>query len=674
MAELAAVVRDLGWSPVAPPPPDTDGRSADPALGGRIAEVCRRLRELLGQLPGGDGPLLGGGAILLAGLADIEFSPWPPMGAVERLQARLGCSPVEMDIAILAGLADEHEAFAGVFRMLHPRGEPRPTVGLAAQLFCDTSAERPQFLRALELGRAVGAGLLRVGPPEAPAFERSLALADGLWLVLRGIDTWPAAAGHRPGGAVMAGLDDWLADAPASRAGAAIRRAAPWTILLTGDDEDAALERGVALAEHTAVPWVRLVPAALTPDIARLIAIHALARGVVPVIRVPPSDGPAGGTLPELDDHPAPVVLASRPGRAAIAGLRPLLPVAVEPLDFAARRRMWEALLPALGGRAASLAARHIVEPSLAARAAGDLRGIELLDRRLGTPGDVIGSIRARAGHAISQGVALVHPNATWNQLVLPEPRLSQLRDAVGRLTHQERVLDDWRFLAGRRGVRGVRILFAGVPGTGKTLAAEVLAAELGVDLLIVDIARVVSKWIGETEKNLAQVFDAAERMNGVLLFDEADALFGKRTEVSDAHDRYANLETAYLLARLERSEGLVILATNLRANVDPAFMRRLEAVVTFEEPGPAERRALWRCHIPTEAPLAPDVDFEELSTLFPVVGGVIRNAAVAAAFLAASDGGRIRRDHLIRAVQREYEKQGRAFPAIPVTPDRRRT
>jgi len=209
-------------------------------------------------------------------------------------------------------------------------------------------------------------------------------------------------------------------------------------------------------------------------------------------------------------------------------------------------------------------------------------------------------------------------------------------------------------------------MLLAGPPGTGKTLSAEVIATTLGVDLLVVDISRVVSKWIGEKEKNLAELFDAAERSQTVLFFDEADALFGKRTEITDAHDRYANLETAYLLARLERCEGMVILATNFRQNIDPAFLRRLEFVVEFEEPGQLERVALWRCHLPERAPLDPGINLLQLASLYPVVGGVIRNAAVAAAFVAAAEGTDITMAHLVRAIRREYEKSGRPFPGMP--------
>ena len=208
-------------------------------------------------------------------------------------------------------------------------------------------------------------------------------------------------------------------------------------------------------------------------------------------------------------------------------------------------------------------------------------------------------------------------------------------------------------------------MLFAGPPGTGKTLSAEVLANALEVDLLQVDLSRVVSKWIGETEKNLAEVFDTAEGSKSVLLFDEADALFGKRTEVSDAHDRYANLETAYLLSRLEHYEGMAILSTNLRHNIDAAFSRRLEYIVEFEEPGRDQRLALWHCHLPKGVPLADDVQLEELAAHFNIVGGLIRNAAVSAAFLAAAEGTPIQRKHFICAIRREYEKAGKAWREV---------
>jgi SpoVK/Ycf46/Vps4 family AAA+-type ATPase len=295
-----------------------------------------------------------------------------------------------------------------------------------------------------------------------------------------------------------------------------------------------------------------------------------------------------------------------------------------------------------------------------------DVRTRAALENRPLDASDVAAGVRARANLALTSGVRIIHPAACWDRLVLPDERRRQLSEALDRLLHQARVLDDWGFLAGRPGSRGVRMLFAGPPGTGKTLAAEVLAHTLQVDLLVVDLARITSKWIGETEKNLADVFDAAERTQAVLLFDEADALFGKRTEVSDAHDRYANLETAYLLSRLERFEGLAVLSTNLRDNIDAAFTRRLEFVVEFDEPTERDREALWRTHLPENAPLDEDVHLGELASLYPIVGGHIRNASVAAGFLASAANAPITRADLVRAVQREYEKAGRAFPGAP--------
>ena len=197
------------------------------------------------------------------------------------------------------------------------------------------------------------------------------------------------------------------------------------------------------------------------------------------------------------------------------------------------------------------------------------------------------------------------------------------------------------------------------------------IAAELGRDLLVIDLARIVSKWIGETEKNLAAVFDAAERGDAALFFDEADALFGKRTEVGDARDRYANLETAYLLSRLERFDGIAVLASNLRQNIDTAFGRRIEFIVPFDPPDQDERLRLWQLHMPGWAPLDAGVPLAELAALYEMPGALIRNAAVAAGFLAVAGTGdaapaSITTRHLVHAIRREFTKAGQAFPGLP--------
>ncbi len=597
--------------------------------------------------------------------ASAEVSE-PGTSPLDRLAAGLRLAPVEVDLLVLAGLAEEHEGYASAFRRISPMGAPYPTAGLAARLFCLDDGERAELRAILVQGAGVGSGAL-VLDGALPFFERSLHPGDGIWPALQGIDAWPRFVRRPETSSTTDGLEEWLDEPAAASAIAALSRRAAVTVLVTSDSETVALHRAAALALRAGV---RAVPLELRdrPDECAipLVCAHALLRDCVPLLRLPGVEPPAEPVVPAFGDHPDAVVLCLRPGVAVVDGLRPVLAVPTGPLSPRSRRRMWSAALPELADDAALLAARHLVEPSAAASAAADVRSLRALDGRRRSAADVSESIRVRTGVSLAAGAKLVRPRATWSQLVLRPDRLAQLREAIERLWNQSRVLDDWGFLDGRPGARGVRMLFAGPPGTGKTLSAEVLANELSVDLLVVDISRVVSKWIGETEKNLAEVFDAAERAQAVLLFDEADALFGRRTEVSDAHDRYANLETAYLLARLERFEGLAVLATNLRQNVDPAFIRRLEFAVDYEEPTAVEREALWRCHLPERAPLDRDVDLPQLAALYPVVGGVIRNAATAAGFLAASEGVPISRRHLGRAIRREYEKAGKAFPGEP--------
>jgi SpoVK/Ycf46/Vps4 family AAA+-type ATPase len=241
----------------------------------------------------------------------------------------------------------------------------------------------------------------------------------------------------------------------------------------------------------------------------------------------------------------------------------------------------------------------------------------------------------------------------------VPADVLDQLHDVVTRIRTRDTVLGRWGLRRGASKGTGVTALFAGDSGTGKTLAAEVLAGALALDLYVIDLATVVDKYIGETEKNLERIFREADRVNGVLLFDEADAIFGKRSEVSDARDRYANVEVAYLLQRMERFDGTAILTTNLRSNIDEAFLRRLDALVDFPLPDDDHRRIIWERHLPPALPRADDVDLAFLSERFELSGGNIRNIALAAAFLGA-ERGRVAMADLVRATAREYRKLGR--------------
>lgn len=636
-------------------------------LQAKVAELALRLAAVLERSTPSQPSGAEAVAFLRAWGRESELPALEPRKApdpLDRLSAALSLSPFEVDLFLLAGMAEEHEGLCSVLRALHPRGEPRPTAGLAAQLLCEGRGERLLLRAALETGPLVRSGAVRLFG-DGPFFERSLALAEALWSALCDVDAWPQGAPRICAPSLSAGLETWLAAPAARRAAEALRRGEPRTLLVTAAHEDVALHRAAALADAAGVRSAKIaLPSGAPAELERTALLHALARGAVPLLRLPPADGAGAAPLPELDDFPGPAVLCLRAGSGGVRGARPVMALDAEPLSPSERARMWASALPRLAGP--ELAARYALEPSLAGEVAGDLAAVESLESREASLDDVAQSVRTRSALPLASGVQLIRPRATWDDLVLPPDRLAQVKEAVARWILQGKVLDEWGFLARKRGARGVRMLFSGPPGTGKTLCAEVLAGALGVDLLAVDLSRVVSKWIGETEKNLASVFDAAERAQAVLLFDEADALFGKRTEVSDAHDRYANLETAYLLARLERFEGLAVLSTNLRQNIDAAFLRRLEFVLDFEEPGQAERESLWRCHIPAAAPVAKDVRFAELAALYPVVGGVIRNAAVAAGFLAAAEGSAIHRRHVLSALRREYEKCGRTFPGAP--------
>lgn len=253
-----------------------------------------------------------------------------------------------------------------------------------------------------------------------------------------------------------------------------------------------------------------------------------------------------------------------------------------------------------------------------------------------------------------------IEPQAAWGDLVLAERQLRILREIVAHVRQRSTVYQEWGFAETLRRGLGVTALFAGGSGTGKTLAAEVMAKELGLDLFIIDLSQVVSKYIGETEKNLRKVFDAAERGGALLLFDEADALFGKRSEVKDSHDRYANLEVSYLLMRMEAYRGLAILTTNMKQALDTAFMRRIRFVVDFPFPGESERAEIWRRVLPARAPMK-GIDPEQLARL-TVAGGSIRNIALSGAFLAAEEGDRLQMRHMLEAARTEYLKLDRSL------------
>jgi ATPase family associated with various cellular activities (AAA) len=267
---------------------------------------------------------------------------------------------------------------------------------------------------------------------------------------------------------------------------------------------------------------------------------------------------------------------------------------------------------------------------------------------------------RRYSQRAIGGNVRRIVTGLTWDDLVLAPRNLAALKSLCGYYRHRSTVLDKWGFAEKLPYGRGIATLFHGTSGTGKTMTASVLANDLGLDLYRVELASVVSKYIGETEKNLERVFDEVEQANGMLFFDEADALFGKRTEVRSSNDRYANLESGYLLQRLENFPGVVVLATNLRSNIDDAFCRRLRCIIEFPFPDQTMRQRLWRSMFPQSAPVAPDIDFVFLAERLPLAGGAIKNAVLAAASRAAEENHVISMTHLLDAGREELEKSGK--------------
>jgi SpoVK/Ycf46/Vps4 family AAA+-type ATPase len=278
------------------------------------------------------------------------------------------------------------------------------------------------------------------------------------------------------------------------------------------------------------------------------------------------------------------------------------------------------------------------------------------------TLNDLYAAARGQSNQALEMLAQRIRPHHTWSDVILPADRVQQLRELCAQVRGRRRVLDEWGFGSKLSSGRGVSALFSGKPGTGKTMTSEVIAGELGLELYKIDLSSVVSKYIGETEKNLSRIFYEAETSNAILFFDEADALFGKRTEVTDAHDRYANIETSYLLQRMETYDGLVILATNLRDNLDEAFTRRIRFIIEFPFPDVTQRREIWRAHIPASAPITSDVDFDLLAAQLPLSGGSIRNIILGAAFFAAESDTSITMEHVVRAARREYEKIGKLW------------
>jgi hypothetical protein len=583
---------------------------------------------------------------------------------LRRLAASFDLDQLDVELLLVALAPDLDPRFERLYGYLHDDvSRRRASIGLALEL-CGVPAVVAMARRRLSAGGAlVDRRLVAVEDAERPFLTRSLRVADRVTAHLLGDDTpdptvaalaWsvgPTGTTQRVEGLVRA-----LADG--------VRL----VHLREHPGADAAALGAAAFAESgrpvLTIDLERLRAEDDPQEVASLVGREAglLGAGVVagPVEALVARGLPTVRAFSELTGSV--VLTGTRPWDPAWSSRVPLLGD-VPPLDQRRRAELWrDSLSDHLAADLDPLAVtgRFRLTPWQVERAATSARlQAHAAGRAVGAE-DLRAGARAQNAAGLERLARRIEPAVGLDDLVLPPDVVEQLSELLVRARQRERVLDDWRLggAAGRR--RGLCALFAGPSGTGKTMAAEVLAGELGFDLYAIDLATVVDKYIGETEKNLDRIFAESERVNGVLLFDEADALFGKRSEVSDAHDRYANVEVAYLLQRMELFDGIAILATNLRSNLDEAFTRRLDILVEFPEPEEEHRRVLWDRSLGPRVPRAADLDLDFLARAFRLSGGNIRNIVVAAAHTAADEDRAVSMADLIRATHREYRKLGR--------------
>jgi ATPase family associated with various cellular activities (AAA) len=583
--------------------------------------------------------------------------------ALEVVAECFALTPFERDLLLLCAGVELDASFAplcaaaqGDARKAHPTF----SLALAALPEAHWSALAPGGpLRRWRLVE-VGAGETLTGAP-LKIDERILHYLAGVWCQderLRGLlQLIPPGAEPPPSHAALArriaelwtGEGDW-AGAPA--------------VQLVGDDPAAARAVAAAAAGPAAQAWAPRAAdlprgAEAREGVARLWEREAALTGDALVLEWDDADDPE--TVRALA-----AFLEQPLGRVLVCGPQPLrtrqrlllrLDLARPTTDE--QRELWKgALGPLHAGLNGKL--EGVVQQfrfgAQAIRAAGAAARAAAGRASGGDPGEGLWeACRAQSRPRLDDLAQRIEAGAGWDDLVLPPAQLQTLREIALQLRNRARVYEAWGFAGrGSRGL-GITALFAGPSGTGKTMAGEVLARELRLDLYRVDLSAVVSKYIGETEKNLRRVFDAAEEGGAVLLFDEADALFGKRSEVKDSHDRYANIEVSYLLQRMEAYRGLAVLTTNARDALDTAFLRRLRFVVQFPFPDAAQRAEIWRRVFPAATPTA-GLDHARLARL-SVAGGNIRNIALGAAFLAADAGEPVGMAHLLRAARSEYAK-----------------
>lgn len=588
--------------------------------------------------------------------------------ALERCAALFGLSPFERELLLLcAGVELDRELRRSVERAHGTSADAReaaqPTFSLALGLLIAPhwDALSPQApLRRFRL--------LELAGRRAPAWQ-PLFIDERVLHFITGVGAFDERL-HGVARLETARLSDDATSDAATRIAHALGASGELLSLVAltherGDWEalQSAARAGLARAETRGL-WIRsrdLPEASQLAELSLLLDREAALSAAIPVLELEGS----GDALGDHDQR-ALSLLAHSWSPALL-----LAPVAPSALSRLSTRRVVELRLAPeqRAGATAVSASSALLDRSLRAAlrqfqlsAGAQRRVLERVEAELRAGEDepsvarrVFQACREQARGGLDASSQRIDSKASFEDLVLPPAQLQLLREIPEHLKHRERVYDDWSIGGATTRGKGLCVLFAGESGTGKTLAAEAIANEAGLDLYRIDLSAVVSKYIGETEKNLKRVFDAAESSGAVLLFDEADALYGKRSEVKDSHDRYANVEVAYLLQRVESYRGLAVLTTNFRSAIDRAFLRRIRFIVQFPFPDDGAREQIWRRELPVSA-VADDLDFAALARM-KLSGGSIHGVALNAAFMAAAAGERIGMDHLRRAAQREAAK-----------------
>jgi ATP-dependent 26S proteasome regulatory subunit len=597
------------------------------------------------------------------------------LSSLDLLSALFRLSDFERDLLLLCLAAEDDPSFAPLCGYVSDDAHMRyPTFDLALGLFCTSPEQRTGARAALTTSSALRRFHMFVtgdAPHGAPRTLRPIALDERIADYLHGFNRLDEAVAQmvRPvlpiplagrGQEIVDRLLRWVESGAAQES---------WPVIhLTGPSGAGKLAVAHAFCARAGLQLYTLDAAKLPlPDSPNSQTLHALVQRetlltqmatYLDLSEVNTADRSATAIVRDWVERAAGVLIAGSQDRWTFR--RSLMHLSVQRPDAAEQRQLWTQSLKssarALNGHLDSIVHQFDFGPETIAQAA---EAAHVLAKQRAaaaiSAGDLWNACRDQIGWKIQAMAQRLEPVYTWDDIVLPDDVLRQLREIADQVAARAQVYEAWDFGAKLPRGRGISVLFSGPSGTGKTMSAEVLANQLSLDLHRIDLAGVVSKYIGETEKNLRSVFDAAEQTGAILFFDEADALFGKRTEVKDSHDRYANIETNYLLQRMEDYRGLGILCTNRRSALDRAFLRRLRFLVDFPAPDAAHRKRIWEKVFPKPAPVN-ELDTDALSRL-EVTGGNIRNIALNAAFLAAGEGSPIDMAHVLHAARREYSK-----------------